>query len=122
MGKSTIPVKATILGLVMGGSGLWIGLAAGAWVMPLVIATYLHHDLTILTKMPSRYLLPSLPIWYTPREHTLWNIGALIGIAGAGVGMYFAEKLWRHVVVTRYKWTTNKEVDDFLKRAGDSPE
>ncbi len=46
----------------------------------------------------------------------LWNLGGLIGLGMAGLGMYLADKWWRYLVIHKYKWATEAEVKAFYKR------
>jgi hypothetical protein len=60
-----------------------------------------------------------VPSWYTHAEHKLWNVGAIPALIGAAAGMIAAEKLWKYLVVVKYKWMTTRDVEEFLKRGGD---
>ena len=122
MFKFNIPPKAFFLGLPMGLIGGILGMAVGSWMAPIAIAILVRHDLSSLSRVPRQmWIFPSAPSWYTHGEKILWSIGALLAVVIAGICGDRFLKIWRHLVVRRYKWMTDKEVDEFLKRGGDDP-
>jgi len=62
-------------------------------------------------------------VWITPAfidpESKLAVVAAMavIGMALATVGVWSADRCWRYLVVERWKWMTQKEVDAFHERA-----
>ena len=123
MFKFIVPPKALALALAMGIGGFALGLTAGFWVAPVVIAAFIRHDLFALTSIPRQmWIMPVAPDWYNGTERIVWTIGALGACFVGGIcGDRFLKVVWRHLVVEKYKWMTHKEVDDFLKRGGDGP-
>lgn len=85
--------------------------------MPATIAGLLRNNWFALRDMPTRLaFIPVMPTWYTAGERALWNVGVLIALGCSWLGMRAADKLWRHLVIKRYRWTTEEEVRAFFKR------
>jgi hypothetical protein len=53
----------------------------------------------------------------SPKSATKFSIiYGLVGIVGGFVGLYFAERWWRYLVVTKLHWMTENEVREMKRR------
>ena len=111
-----VPPKALFLGILLSIPGGALGVIFGSWVVGGAIAL-MRWDMNALALLPRTALvLPTIPGWYTGTERIIWNTGAVGSAILGGFSMAWALKLWKHLVVTKFHWMTDEEVQAFYDR------
>jgi hypothetical protein len=98
--------------------GCWLGGIVGNWPLPLIAALFEPGKLASLPKPEWGFLNPpeSLKIGH-PSLYSFVMWGSIVlGLIGAGIGFASGQRLWRYLVVKKFGWMTDKEVDEFDKR------
>ncbi len=118
MFRFLVPPEALLVFVVLTLGGLAIGVTLAAWLVAALVAFFRHDGLTTLLQFPREYVfLPTIAAWFDDTDKTIWNWGAvpalIAGIAGGGIP---GIRLARVLVVKKFKWMTDEEVDAMLKR------
>ena len=115
-------LQATTLGLFLIAGSMIVGLVASGWLLIILVELVLRHEWSAIVAIPRKFwIFPAAPDWLTDAERTLWTVAVLISIAVAALASVWGTRVWRSLVVSKYNWMTNEEVDEFLKRGGDGP-
>ena len=112
------PPHATLLCLILGLAGLGVGGSTGSWIAVGGIAIVRHGGWSALSRIPREgAVFPAIPDWFDPTEVTVANVlVGLLVLGGITVGAILGLGLWRYLVVKRFGWMSDDEVDAFLRR------
>jgi hypothetical protein len=119
--RSTVPLRAMVLwSIIVPGFGIG-GLIVGTWVLPLGL-TIAHGDPAALNEIwVERHLFARTPTWIDAAgDSTLYDIvglgTAVMAFLGAASFGVLGLRLWQYLIVRRFKWMTEEEVQEARKR------
>lgn len=97
--------------------GFGITLTVGFWVIPTLIVIQYDDARQAFSRIPRQYLVfPSIPEWFTKDEKIISVVGMLLSTVLSVSIMKRVMRYWRYLVVEKFRWNTDEEVDAFLKR------
>ncbi len=117
-----VPLPAWILAIAMFGFGGLPLAVACTWLLPIAV-TVAEKDRHSICEIPTEmYLFPKVPTWIDPHStlFSIVNYGTLIlALGSASIGVILSVKVWCYLVVKRFHWMTEEQVQTYLKRIAD---
>jgi hypothetical protein len=112
------PPQALLVFAVFTAGGAIVGIVVAGWVVACAIAFLMHDGLQTLLQFPREFgvFAKSAP-WFSNTDKTFWNVGAsILSMVGFAVSALAGLRIARHLVVNRFHWMSDEEVDAMLKR------
>jgi hypothetical protein len=109
------PPPATLLGMILFGTGGLLGTTVGGWILPAGEA-FAKGGWAAVGLVPTQWIFPILPDM-TDTWSKLMNYGtAIFAILGLSGGLVLSQRLWRYIVVKKPALMTDADVEEFYKR------
>lgn len=116
MEKVWVSKRALLLWLLLVPGAMLLGLTIGSWILPLAFAIG-HDGISGLSSIPVSWGTASAPPWI-PRSTGKWLdfAGGALGLGLAGVLGVAAAKLTYRLVVHKFRWMTDEQVQRANRR------
>ena len=114
-----IPPAAFFLGILLLCGGLVIGAWIGEWLLPFGLALA-HGGWSEVARIPlSERVFAEVPAFLDKQSisYQVVNVGRIIlCLAGMAVVGVLGQRWWEYLVITKYRWMTRQDVEEFYKR------
>jgi hypothetical protein len=112
-----IPPAAFFLCIALCLGAFAVGATLGGWIAVGALAVTDRGWVGLGLVPRTFWVFPELPAWFDATQAKVGQICCLTLALVLGVtGLRLAQRVWQYLVVKRFRWMTDQEVDEFWRR------